>query len=65
MIAPSKPPLTPCIQVCTLDSDGFCIGCGRSREEIAIWTTLTEADRLRIMADLTKRLAERKAHAGA
>ena len=60
-----KPPLTPCIQVCTLDAEGFCIGCGRSREEIAIWSTLTEEDRLRIMADLTRRLAEKRVRAGA
>lgn len=49
---------TPCISVCTLDAAGrTCLGCGRTVEEIAVWSTLSEVERRAIMA----RLPERKA----
>ena len=32
---------SPCIDVCTLDSDFVCIGCGRSIEEILKWQEYT------------------------
>ena len=29
---------SPCISICTIDSDsGYCIGCNRTEEEIAMW----------------------------
>lgn len=50
-------PSTPCIQVCILDSElGLCLGCGRTRDEIAAWPRLTEAKRRAIMAELGARL---------
>jgi len=53
---------TPCIHVCILDPDlGLCLGCGRTRDEIAQWGRLAESERLAIMADLDARL--RQAHA--
>lgn len=54
---------TPCILVCSIDLvTGYCYGCGRTREEIAEWTTMTSADRRTIMAELPARLetVERK-----
>jgi hypothetical protein len=54
---------SPCILVCSLDSaTGWCFGCGRTRDEIAGWMTMTEPQRLAIMAELPPRLAriERK-----
>jgi predicted Fe-S protein YdhL (DUF1289 family) len=54
---------TPCIRVCSLDADGgLCAGCGRTAEEIAGWLRLSEAERLRIMAELEDRM--RRAYAG-
>ena len=48
---------TPCIRVCTLDSEtGLCEGCGRTREEITRWYRITEEERLRIMAELPERM---------
>jgi uncharacterized protein len=52
-----KPIETPCIKVCRLDHEGFCIGCGRHRSEIASWLTLTAASRAIIMKALPIRLA--------
>jgi predicted Fe-S protein YdhL (DUF1289 family) len=35
---------------------GLCIGCGRTREEIAAWSALSEPERLEIMVGLEARL---------
>jgi uncharacterized protein len=59
---------TPCINVCVIDPlSALCIGCGRTGAEIAAWVTMSEADRLALMAGLGERLAEarsRKARGG-
>jgi len=48
---------TPCINICLLDKkSGFCVGCGRSGDEIARWTDMTPAERRAIMAILAERL---------
>jgi uncharacterized protein len=58
------PVQTPCIKVCTLDpGSGLCLGCGRSLEEIARWSALDDAERVRIMALLPARLEHLKAPA--
>jgi uncharacterized protein len=50
-------PSTPCVKICVLDPvSGLCIGCGRTGEEIAAWSALSEPERLAIMAGLEARL---------
>lgn len=44
--------LTPCIGICELDPAGICRGCHRTIDEIAGWSTLAEAERLRIMSEV-------------
>lgn len=52
-----RSPSTPCTQVCILDPEiGLCLGCGRTRDEIAAWPRLTEPERRAIMAELDARL---------
>jgi len=47
---------TPCTKVCTIDPvSRLCVGCGRTIEEIAQWSALTDAERARIMAELAGR----------
>jgi predicted Fe-S protein YdhL (DUF1289 family) len=47
---------TPCINVCTLDPrSGLCQGCGRTVEEIARWSGMTDAERAAIMRALPAR----------
>jgi hypothetical protein len=54
---------SPCTKVCTLDArTGLCLGCGRTVEEIARWSAMSEAERARIMAELPGRRAR---HGGA
>jgi uncharacterized protein len=49
---------TPCTAICTIDPvSGLCRGCGRTLDEIARWTVLTDGERARIMAELPDRTA--------
>ena len=49
---------SPCTKVCVLDGpSGLCIGCGRTRDEIGAWGSLSEVTRRAIMAGLPARLA--------
>jgi predicted Fe-S protein YdhL (DUF1289 family) len=48
---------TPCGNICLLDDEsGLCVGCGRTRGEIARWIDMTPAERRAIMAALPQRL---------
>ena len=54
---------SPCILVCSIDmKTGYCFGCGRTREEIAAWMTMSGEARRDVMRELPARLAtvERK-----
>ncbi len=44
--------LTPCIGICSLGADGLCEGCFRTGTEIAAWSQIGDAERLRIMNDV-------------
>jgi len=59
MNAPDVPDIeTPCVKLCVVDPDsGICIGCGRSRSEIAGWIAMTPAERRDVMAELADRMA--------
>jgi len=35
---------SPCIRHCSINKKQICVGCGRTREEIAGWTTMTEEE---------------------
>ncbi|GJE17514.1 DUF1289 domain-containing protein [Methylobacterium marchantiae] len=51
-------PSSPCTKVCILDAvTGLCEGCGRTRDEIGFWGSLSEPKRQAIMATLEDRLA--------
>lgn len=44
---------TPCIKVCVIEhATGLCVGCRRTRDEIARWIELGAMARRRIMAEL-------------
>jgi uncharacterized protein len=52
---------SPCVKICTLDiHSGLCLGCGRTLEEIARWTTMSPAERARVMGDLPNRPVGRR-----
>ena len=48
---------SPCKLICDLDLEkGQCKGCGRFREEIAMWTRYSDAQRAFIMTELKARM---------
>ncbi|TWH01247.1 putative Fe-S protein YdhL (DUF1289 family) [Mesorhizobium sp. J18] len=49
---------SPCILVCSIDmKTGYCFGCGRTREEITDWLTMSAEKRREVMEALPARLA--------
>ncbi len=54
-----KPKLpSPCVSVCQMDpSDGVCLGCYRTRGEIASWRSMDEADQQKLLDILSERRA--------
>jgi predicted Fe-S protein YdhL (DUF1289 family) len=47
---------SPCTKLCTLDTrTGLCLGCGRTIEEIARWSAMSEAERARVLTELPGR----------
>ena len=47
---------SPCINICVVNKEtGLCEGCARSVPEIARWSSMTSAERLRIMRELPAR----------
>ena len=56
-MSPVPKPSSPCTKVCVLDAaTGLCCGCGRTRDEIAAWGSLSEAQRRTLMAGLDVRM---------
>ena len=49
---------SPCIHICQLDNQDVCIGCLRTRSEIASWSQMSESQRITIMAALPARNAK-------
>jgi len=47
---------SPCINVCRLNSDQFCAGCGPTGEEIAQWLAAGDSLRLAIRQAASARL---------
>jgi predicted Fe-S protein YdhL (DUF1289 family) len=49
---------SPCVSVCQMDpSDGVCLGCYRTRGEIASWRTMDEVDQQKLLDILSERRA--------
>ena len=49
---------TPCVKVCVVEPEtGFCIGCGRTRMEIAGWLSMSPPERRTIIEALPERVA--------
>jgi uncharacterized protein len=48
-----SPIRSPCIRTCQLENE-VCVGCGRTRGEIAAWSRMSDAERLVVMRRLKK-----------
>lgn len=50
---------SPCISVCMMDAEsGWCIGCGRTLDEIGRWGETDQADRDAVTETLPARMAQ-------
>jgi uncharacterized protein len=52
---PLERPLSPCINVCRLDANGYCVGCLRTADEIGRWMAMTAAEQWQLLAQLAER----------
>jgi uncharacterized protein len=52
-----SPPESPCVGVCTMDGEGYCIGCLRSLDEIAQWGRMSSEEQWAVVQDLPQREA--------
>jgi len=48
-------PLSPCINVCSLDERGLCVGCLRSGAEIARWMAMSADEQWQLLRVLEER----------
>jgi len=56
MRARDKEIASPCIDVCRMDAaSGYCEGCRRSIDEIASWSTYSNAQKRAVLAQLPAR----------
>ena len=52
----AQPVTSPCINVCKMDDGrGLCLGCMRTIDEIAAWSTMSDAARLAVWQTLPER----------
>ncbi|MCF6304039.1 MAG: DUF1289 domain-containing protein [Rhodobacteraceae bacterium] len=58
---------SPCVKICVIDTvAGICIGCNRTRQEIAGWSEMTSEQRVKILGVLPERagLLQKKRRGG-
>jgi predicted Fe-S protein YdhL (DUF1289 family) len=48
-------PRSPCVKLCSLDEQGYCIGCLRTADEIGRWTLMSATEQWRVIAEVAKR----------
>jgi predicted Fe-S protein YdhL (DUF1289 family) len=54
--APAVP--SPCINICRMDeASGYCEGCWRSLDEIALWSQIDDADKRIVLEQIALRRA--------
>jgi hypothetical protein len=50
---------SPCISICRMDeATGWCEGCLRTLDEIALWTVLDDGDKRAVLRELSARRVE-------
>ncbi len=48
---------SPCINVCVL-KDKYCVGCGRSIDDITHWSTYTNEQKRKVIEDINGKTGE-------
>ena len=52
---------SPCIRNCCLDDQDICIGCGRSLEQIRLWSSYSSEEKANVVSGLDSKRPCRKA----
>lgn len=54
---PDKPVVTPspCVSICALNDEGFCIGCYRDGNEIRLWNTYNDDQKRQVLNSCQRR----------
>jgi len=52
---PQERPPSPCINVCALDPEGYCIGCLRTGAEIGHWMSMSPQEQRQLLGVLDER----------
>ena len=50
-----KPVASPCIQICRLNDNNLCAGCGRHVDEIRDWGQMTDREREQVLYEVKQR----------
>jgi len=54
-VVPVEAIVSPCVNICKIGKDRRCEGCRRTIDEVARWTSMTPAERDKVMAKLPGR----------
>ena len=52
---PAERPPSPCINVCSLGPDGYCVGCLRTGAEIGRWMAMSPQEQRQLLMQLDER----------
>lgn len=47
---------SPCIRVCALNKENWCVGCGMTVRDLRIWRSVDEEEQKRIVAESSERV---------
>ena len=45
-------PESPCVDICTLDDDDQCVGCGRTLDQISRWALMSPEEQWSVVESL-------------
>ena len=51
---------SPCIRICRLNEEGWCVGCGMTIRDLRVWRNVNEEEREKIVAQSRNRVAMQK-----
>lgn len=51
----TKPTPPPCVSICALNDEGFCIGCYRDGNEIRLWNTYNDDQKRQVLNSCQRR----------
>lgn len=49
---------SPCVNICQVNLEGVCQGCGRTTDEIAKWWSMTNEEKQQVLENIEKRQDE-------